>query len=493
MRIILLLLLLFCVVHAHSQSADKFAVYDSKGNPSSFEAIVDSLATADVLFLGEEHDDLIAHQVELEIFKQTIDKYRASRRVALSLEMFERDVQTILNEYLAGQITEEQFLRASRPWPRYKDDYRPLVELAREQKLDVIAANAPRRYINMVSRNGRESLRSLSKDAMKWLAPLPYAQPSDAYAKKFKALMASRPEAKLGMDNILSSQSLWDATMADAIARYLKKNKRALVVHLNGSFHTENRLGTVEHLLRYRKKTKALVVTMTDAADIKNFDKSKHTDLGDFVILTARRPTTPQPSLVEIYRRMKSMWTSLVAVRADVQMTRQNALLKEADTYKGFVSLTRPRSPSVRLDWVSPVKETLLLAGGQYMLYRPRLNQVLVGDASRVKSTPPRSVFDLLTMRGEQFKSNFNILFLGEERIDQNVMTWRLQFTPKNAGFFKSADAWVDADGMIRAIRVTENNSDVTTINLSSIVKNPKIHPTTFRLDLPKDVQVIRN
>jgi uncharacterized iron-regulated protein len=105
MRIILLLLL-FCVVPVHSQSADKFAVYDSKGNPSSFEAIVDSLATADVLFLGEEHDDAIAHQVELEIFKQTIDKYRTSRRVALSLEMFERDVQTIVNEYLAGQITE---------------------------------------------------------------------------------------------------------------------------------------------------------------------------------------------------------------------------------------------------------------------------------------------------------------------------------------------------------------------------------------------------
>jgi uncharacterized iron-regulated protein len=59
-----------------------------------------------------------------------------------------------------------------------------------------------------------------------------------------------------------------------------------LIVHLNGAFHTENRLGTVEHLLKYKPKTKVLVVTMRYENDFKNFDKSKHTDLGDFVILT---------------------------------------------------------------------------------------------------------------------------------------------------------------------------------------------------------------
>lgn len=274
---------------ALSQTADSsqyYRVFDGKGNPSSLSAIVKALDGTDAVFLGEQHDDSVGHTVEFEIFKQTVDQYSAKRKIALSMEMFERDVQIVVDEYLSGQITEAQFLASSRPWPNYKTDYRPLFELAKEKKLSVVAANAPRRYVNMVSRGGRDVLNGLSKEARAWIAPLPYGLPSDTYAKKFKDLMGPSPEAQMGIDKILSSQSLWDATMSNSVANYLKKNKGALVVHLNGGFHTESRLGTVEHLLKFRPKSKVLVVTMLYEDDFKIFDKSKHTDIGDFVVLT---------------------------------------------------------------------------------------------------------------------------------------------------------------------------------------------------------------
>ncbi|MEQ1923070.1 MAG: ChaN family lipoprotein [Pyrinomonadaceae bacterium] len=269
-----------------SVTDDKYRVYDGQGNPSSIEAIVKALDEVDVVFLGEQHDDAVAHALQAEIFKQAVAQYLATRKVALSLEMFERDVQIVIDEYLRGQISETHFMSSSRPWGNYKTDYRPLVELAKAKNLPVIAANAPRRYINMVSRGGRDTLNGLTKEAKNWLAPLPYAEPSDVYAKKFKALMGPSPEAQMGIDKILSSQSLWDATMANSVANFLKKNKKALVVHLNGAFHTESRLGTVEHLLKYRKNAKVLVVTMRYEDDYKNFDKTKNTGIGDFVILT---------------------------------------------------------------------------------------------------------------------------------------------------------------------------------------------------------------
>ena len=269
-----------------SVTAENYRVYDGQGNPSSIEAIVKSLDSVDAVFLGEQHDDAVAHALQAEIFKQAVTQYLSTRKVALSLEMFERDVQMVVNEYLNGQITETQFLASSRPWGNYKTDYRPLLELAKEKKLPVIAANAPRRYVNMVSRGGRDVLNGLTKEAKKWIAPLPYAEPSDVYGKKFKALMGPSPEAQMGVDKILASQSLWDATMANSVANYLKKNKRSLVVHLNGGFHTESRLGTVEHLLKYRKQARVLVVTMRYEDDFKTFDKSKNTDIGDFVVLT---------------------------------------------------------------------------------------------------------------------------------------------------------------------------------------------------------------
>jgi uncharacterized iron-regulated protein len=283
------LLVLACSMEFSSQipfSEEQIRVFDAKGNPSSIDQIVKVMAENEAVFLGEQHDDAVGHAVQMEIFRRVVDRYAADHKMALSLEMFERDVQVVVNEYLAGQITEAQFLASSRPWGNYKTDYRPLVELAKSKNLPVIAANAPRRYVNMVSRNGRASLDGLSKEAKTWLPPLPYGEPSAAYAAKFKALMGPSPEAQMGIDKILASQSLWDAGMSNSVYRFLKDNKRPLVVHLNGGFHTENRLGTFEHLMRYRPKTKGIVVTIRYEDDFKTFDKAKHTDLGDFVILT---------------------------------------------------------------------------------------------------------------------------------------------------------------------------------------------------------------
>ncbi len=290
MRIIKLsLLIVSLTVSALGQlaySPDQFRVFDANGDSSSVEKIVEAMAANEVLFLGELHDDAVGHAVQAELFRRVVATYGQDRRIALSLEMFERDVQHVVDEYLTGMITENHFMLSSRPWGNYKWDYKPLVELAKEKKLPVIAANAPRRYINMVSRNGRDALNGLSKEAKRSLPPLPFGEPSAAYSAKFKALMGPSPEAQMGLDKILSSQSLWDAAMAEAVYRFVKKNKNPLVVHLNGGFHTESRLGTVEHLMKYRSKTKVIVVTMRYENDFQTFDQTKHKGIGDFVILT---------------------------------------------------------------------------------------------------------------------------------------------------------------------------------------------------------------
>jgi uncharacterized iron-regulated protein len=276
-----------------------YRVYDRQGNASSLEKIIESLKDVDVVFLGENHDDAAAHYLQNEIFRRAFEKHGQRRAVALSLEMFERDVQPVVDEYLNDLISENHFLLSSRPWGNYKTDYKPLVEFAKTNRLEVIAANAPRRYVNMVSRNGRESLSRLSREARRWLAPLPYGEASDAYAKKFSALMGQTSDSITPVKHspMLNAQALWDATMAFSISEYLKRSKKKnpLVVHLNGAFHTENRLGTPEHLLKYSRKTRFLVVTMRYEENFTGFDASKHADLGDFVILTdAKVPRSNQ-------------------------------------------------------------------------------------------------------------------------------------------------------------------------------------------------------
>jgi uncharacterized iron-regulated protein len=269
-------------------SDSMYRAYDGNGNPVTLDDIVKAMGANDAAFLGEQHDDAVGHAIEAELYRRAVEKYSAQRRVALSMEMIERDVQIVVDEYLKDLISESHFLLSSRPWPNYKTDYRPLVELAKAKHLDVIAANAPRRYVNMVSRNGRDALNALSPEAKTWLAPLPYPQPSDVYAKKFSDLMkgGGDPSAMGNSANLIHSQALWDATMGNSVANYLKKYKGALVVHLNGGFHTEGRLGTFEGLMSYRPKTRAIVVTMRYEDNFQTFNPSKHKGLGDFVILT---------------------------------------------------------------------------------------------------------------------------------------------------------------------------------------------------------------
>jgi uncharacterized iron-regulated protein len=260
-----------------------FRAFDGQGNPVKLAQIIDALQTADVVFLGEQHDDATAHGLQFDIFRQTFERYGKTRPVALSLEMFERDTQSVIDEYLQDLINESNFIAASRAWNNYKTDYRPLVEFAKQNKLPVVAANAPRRYVNLVARKGREALSQLSPTAKTYLAPLPYAQASKEYSNKFAALMGGMGAHS---PNILDSQSLWDATMADSVAKTLNTNKNAFVVHLNGGFHTENRLGAVEHLLKYNPKTRVVVVTIKSVENYPNFDAAKDAKAGDFVILT---------------------------------------------------------------------------------------------------------------------------------------------------------------------------------------------------------------
>jgi uncharacterized iron-regulated protein len=275
-------------------------IYDSAGRASSLEEIVGAMAGADVVFVGETHNDPAAHWAELRLLAGAHARHgraadAANRRpLVLSLEMFERDAQVALDEYLAGLVTERHFLAAARPWKNYETDYRPLVEFARAHRLPVVAANAPERYVNRVGRLGPDSLAALGTEAKRWLAPLPYARASAPYAEKFRRVMgAHAAAAPHGNPFSLDAQALRDATMAHSIAEQLRARERALVLHVNGNFHSEGGLGVPEHLRAYRPGARALVVTVLPPGAAAPADASGFKALGDFVIATgANSPPT---------------------------------------------------------------------------------------------------------------------------------------------------------------------------------------------------------
>ena len=277
-RILTLLAVVATALPALSQTEpDTVGVaVSTSGGPSSLSAIVEAASRADVLFLGELHDDSLAHVAQLHLLRALLD---GDRPVVLALEMVETDVQPVLDEYLSGLIRERDWLAAGRPWSNYDDAYRPLVEHARQSGAPVVATNAPGRYVSLVSRRGVLGvLDSLSATARAWMPP-EIAPPSDAVSVKFMDLMGGMAHgAGPSVEGMLAAQNLRDATMAWRIADALAAHPGALVVHLNGSFHSEGGLGIPEHLSRWAPAARALVVTMApDAAPAPGDDFSVRT------------------------------------------------------------------------------------------------------------------------------------------------------------------------------------------------------------------------
>jgi uncharacterized iron-regulated protein len=234
-------------------------VFDTRRRTfSDFEAMLADVSRADVLIVGEQHDDPNTHRLEAAILHGLL---RRRVPVTLSLEMFERDVQGTLDDYLGGRITEEEFLKASRPWPRYATDYRALVEMARAHRWPVVAANVPRKHAAEVAKTGLPTLEALPVDERLNIAR-DLQCPLDAYYHRFAETMgahatpgtdqASADESRARTERYYFSQCVKDETMAESIATAFGRNegRPGIVVHVTGAFHSDFGLGTVDRVRR---------------------------------------------------------------------------------------------------------------------------------------------------------------------------------------------------------------------------------------------------
>jgi uncharacterized iron-regulated protein len=277
-------------------------VYDTRrGMFTDFESMVTELARAHVVFVGEQHDNVSTHRLQ-----QALMSGLRRRRVAavVSLEMFERDVQGTLDRYLSGAIGEPEFLEASRPWPRYATDYRPLVEMARREGWPVVAANVPRRVASSVAKSGQAAIEQLSP-ADRLLMAADLECPHDAYFARFSQAMnghgagaakttpAAPPtdEQRTTTDRYYWSQCVKDETMAESLAKAVanRAGKSGPIVHFTGAFHSDFGAGTAERTRRRLVGKQVAVVSMLPVADL-DLVAPKAEDLGraDFLVYTSK-------------------------------------------------------------------------------------------------------------------------------------------------------------------------------------------------------------
>ena len=237
--------------------------------------VAQEAAQSGIIFFGEEHTNALSHKREFELLTEL---YRlVPDRLVLSLEMFEKDVQASLDAYLAGRMTEMEFLKVSRPWPNYERDYRHLVEFAKKKGLPVLAANVPRRVASHVVQHGSatglvlEDAQYLPKD----LEPL-----TGEYREKFRRVMKRNagvmPLGTTRKEAFYKAQCIKDAVMAEALMTYLDAHPDAVMFHVTGSFHMEDGLGTAAYVRKHRPGVRLYLVSPQHEGQPKDKTSTLH-------------------------------------------------------------------------------------------------------------------------------------------------------------------------------------------------------------------------
>lgn len=271
MKNILFILSIFLCAEGFSQEA--FAFFTQNGKQTSYRKLLRKSKKADIVLFGEYHNNPIAHWLEVKLTKDLLGK----RSLILGAEMFERDNQDALNGYLEGTIDQKGLDTLARLWKNYKTDYKPWVDLAKREKLPIVATNIPRKYANLVYKKGLQALDTLPSAERKWIVSLPF--PYDGNLSQYEKM---KKMARHNPENLPMAQAIKDATMAESIETHYKKG--SLFLHLNGSYHSDFFQGIYWYLRRRNPNLKILTISTLSQSNLKKLPSEAYGQ-ADFILV----------------------------------------------------------------------------------------------------------------------------------------------------------------------------------------------------------------
>ena len=278
-----------CAAHPSPPDALPATFYDAHltdaaGQPLTIPELASRVTRADVVVIGEFHGHQGAHLLQARLQAAL---YHHNPHQILALEAFNLDNQAPLDQYLAGQLGEEEMMADAGAWENYRASYRPLVEFARRHELPVVAANAPSGVVRCVGRQGASYLDTLPDTDRDALPEQPFPE-VPGYRERFMDTLGhsghgeSTEEGRQRLDNTYQAQLLRDSTMADRILRARAAHPDHLVLMITGTFHSEERQGLVAVLEQQAPDLDIRVITPTMPVEEGSPEPPPDIAAGDF-------------------------------------------------------------------------------------------------------------------------------------------------------------------------------------------------------------------
>lgn len=272
------------------------------GRRIDWATMMDAIGRADVVIVGEQHDDAIGHAVQAAIAADATGRWPGT---AISFEMLERDEQDVIEDFREGIIDADTLaaLTNSESWAgegSWAAWYQPILNAAQRNGSPIIAANAPRRYVRLARSDGYERLGDLPKRRRAYVH-WPRELPRERYWERFAGFMTGassghgdgdderslpQPGENPMVESLYRAQMAWDATMAQSMVRALKQGAPR-VIHMVGQFHSDFEGGTVQQVKSQAPGSSVLTISMQRAWP----DEMRPMDAGraDVIIYTGAR------------------------------------------------------------------------------------------------------------------------------------------------------------------------------------------------------------
>lgn len=262
------------------QNIEAYQIYNKNGRKISTKRFLKKLMDYDVVLFGELHNNPISHWLELESAKYLSKE----KQLTLGAEMFEANQQAYINQYLNNEITQEELDSLTQLWPNYPTDYKPLLDLAKQNNLPFIATNVPRKYASYVYRNGLEALeQNTSDNEKKWIAPLPIAY--DPELPGYKHMMTMfEGSGHSANPNLPKAQAIKDATMAHFIAQNIADSTNQIFLHFNGDYHSKNFEGIHWYLKKWKPQIHIGTISTVEQSNTNKLDPT-FLQQADFIIV----------------------------------------------------------------------------------------------------------------------------------------------------------------------------------------------------------------
>jgi len=236
----------------HADATKVFRVSD--GKTITFGQMLDDLRKVNIILVGEVHNQEAHHRLQLAIIRALKE---VKSPLAIGFEMFTADNQSMLDQWVAGKMSSDAFIKAyytnwNFPWPLYRDIFLYL----RENKIPAVGLNISPEITMKISASG---FSSLTKEELAKLPPETGCAVDEKYMKFIRRAYAMHGHGGKQFLHFCEAQLIWDQVMARNLIGFLAKNPDKTLVALAGNGHVWKR-GIPEQIKNQSEKIRYRVV-----------------------------------------------------------------------------------------------------------------------------------------------------------------------------------------------------------------------------------------